>query len=136
MKYMLDTNVCIDLIRSRPRAVIDRIKEHISDGLCISSITLAELEHGVEKSMHKEHNRVALLKMLTIFKILPFDDGAAEAYGHIRAALESWSEQIGPMDMLIAAHAKAEELVLVTNNIREFARVDGLAVENWHDASH
>lgn len=135
MKYMLDTNVCIDLIRSRPQAVIDRIKEHISDGLCISSITLAELDHGVEKSMHKEQNRIALLKMLTIFKILPFDDGAEEEYGHIRASLESRSEQIGPMDMLIAAHAKAENIILITNNVREFSRVDGLAVENWHDAS-
>lgn len=131
MRYMLDTNVCIDLIHGKRQSVIDKIRGHMADGLCISSITLAELEHGVEKSAHREQNRVALLKMLTIFKIIPFDDAAAEEYGRIRADLERRSLQIGPLDSLIAAHAKSEERVLVTNNIREFERVEGLAVEDW-----
>lgn len=131
MRYMLDTNVCIDLIRGKPQRVIDRIRDHIDHGMCISSVTLAELEYGVEKSVRKEQNRTALLNMLTIFKILPFDDSAAEEYGRIRADLEGRAVPIGPLDMLIAAHAKAEELVLVTNNIREFTRVKGLAVEDW-----
>ena len=134
MRYMLDTNVCIDLIHGKRQSVIDRIREHTADGLCISSITLAELEHGVEKSAYREKNRVALLKMLTIFKVIPFDDTAAEEYGRIRANLERRSMQIGPLDLLIAAHAKAEELILVTNNVREFARVDGLAVEDWRES--
>lgn len=133
MRYMLDTNVCVDLIRGKRRSVITRIKEHMADGLCISSITLAELEHGVEKSAHREQNRVALLKMLAIFKIIPFGDAAAEEYGRIRADLERHSVQIGPLDLLIAAHAKAEALVLVADDVREFARVEGLAVEDWRE---
>ena len=133
MRYMLDTNVCIDLIHGKRQGVIGKIREHMADGLCISSITLAELEHGVGKSARREQNRVALIKMLTIFKIIPFDDAAAEEYGRIRADLERRSLQIGPLDLLIAAHAKSEELVLVTNNIREFERVKGLAVEDWRD---
>ena len=133
MRYMLDTNACIDLIHGKRQSVIARIREHMADGLCISSITLAELEHGVEKSAYREQNRVALLKMLTIFKVIPFDDTAAEEYGRIRADLERRSMQIGPLDLLIAAHAKAEEFVLVTNNVHEFTRVDGLVVEDWRD---
>ena len=97
----------------------------------ISAIVLAELKHGVEKSSRPDQNRIALDKFCAPLTVLAFDDAAAGAYGRIRADLERDGQTIGAMDMLIAAHALAENAVLVTNNEREFRRVEGLAVENW-----
>ena len=131
MTHMLDTNVCVDVIRTRSRALIDRLESHTVDSIAISSITLAELHHGAAKSRDPEANRVALLEFLVPFSLLAFDDSAAREYGRIRAALERQGTPIGPMDMLIAAHALAGDLVLVTNKEREFERVPGLSVENW-----
>ena len=131
MSYMLDTNICIYAIRNRPEHVLARLKDNLHNELCISAITLAELEHGVEKSAFPERNAAALIRFLSILSVLPFDDLAAVEYGKICASLQRQGTPIGTMDMLIAAHAKAEGLVLVTNNVREFERVPDLAVENW-----
>ena len=129
--YLLDTNICIYAIKNRPEAVLNRIRENRPEGLCISVITLAELRHGVEKSLHKEKNEQALLKFLSVLEILPFDDHAAIEYGKICSELQRQGTPIGTMDMLVAAHAKARRLTLVTNNGREFMRVPGLRIENW-----
>ena len=131
MKYMLDTNICIYAIKNKPESVLKRLKNNLDSGLCISAITLAELEHGVEKSANPEKNALALFQFLAILKVLPFDDLAAVEYGKICAFLQKKGTSIGTMDMLIAAHARTENFVLVTNNVREFERVPGLQIENW-----
>ncbi len=131
--YMLDTNICIYAIKNKPEQVLQRLQENLSKGLCISAITLAELEHGVEKSANPEKNQMALIQFLSILDILPFDDLAATEYGNICAHLQKQGTPIGTMDMLIAGHARAENLILVTNNVREFKRVPNLCIENWAD---
>ncbi len=131
MKYMLDTNICIYAIKNKPEKVLNTLKEKMNDGICISAITLAELAHGVEKSAARDKNRAALLRFLSILTVLPFDDLAAAEYGIVCADLQRKGTPIGTMDMLIAAHAKTEGLILVTNNTREFERVEGLTLENW-----
>ena len=131
MTYMLDTNICIYAIKNRPKQVFEKIKENLFCGLSISAITLAELEHGVEKSQYPDRNRAALLQFLSILEILPFDDDAAVEYGKICADLQRKGTPIGTMDMLIAGHARAEHIILVTNNTREFERVENLRLENW-----
>lgn len=131
MKYMLDTNICIYTIKHKPPEVIKKFLRHNPDEMCISSITYAELMHGVEKSQAVERNRMAITLFLSAITILPFNQYAAEEYGKVRAELERKGTPIGPMDMLIAGHARAEELVLVTNNTREFFRVENLEVEDW-----
>ena len=131
MTYMLDTNICIYAIKNKPEQVLEKLKQNLSNGICISAITLAELQHGVEKSMNPEKNSMALLQFLSILDILPFDDLAAVEYGKICAYLQKRGTPIGTMDMLIAAHAKIENLIIVTNNVREFERVSDLKIENW-----
>ena len=131
MTYMLDTNICIYAIKNKPEQVLCKIKEAYASGICISSVTLAELEYGADKSQNPEKNWAAILRLLSIFEVLPFDDFAAVECGNIRAYLEKQGTPIGPLDMLIAAHAKAAGLTIVTNNVREFERVPGLAIENW-----
>ena len=131
MKYMLDTNICIYCIKKKPPEVINKFLQYDPEDICISSITYGELMHGVEKSQAVEKNRLALALFLSPIQILPFDAEASEAYGKIRADLERKGTPIGPMDMLIAGHAQAENLVLVTNNTREFIRVSNLRVEDW-----
>ena len=131
MRYMLDTNICIYAIKNKPEKVLKTLKEKMNDGICISAITLAELAHGVEKSAARDKNRAALLRFLSILTVLPFDDLAAAEYGEVCADLQRKGTPIGTMDMLIAAHAKTEGLILVTNNTREFERVQGLTLENW-----
>ncbi len=131
MKYMLDTNICISVIKHKPEAVIQRFLSHNPDEMCISAITYAELMHGVEKSQSIEKNRLAMALFLSPITILEFGCYAAEEYGCVRADLEKKGTPIGQMDMLIAGHAKAEELIVVTNNTREFHRVEGLQVEDW-----
>ncbi len=129
--YMLDTNICIYAIKKRSAEVLDRLKKNLEKGLCISAITLAELEHGVKKSAYPEKNELALMQFLSVLTVLPFDDMASVEYGKICAHFQEQGTPIGVMDMLIAAHAKAEGMVLVTNNVREFERVPELTVENW-----
>jgi len=128
---MLDTNICIYYIKQKPAYIVEKVQQCMLDGLCISVITLAELEQGVAKSAYPERNAEKLAQFLSIFDVLSFDGAAATAYGIIQADLQRKGTPIGPMDTLIAAHAKAEGLTLVTNNTREFERVRGLTLENW-----
>lgn len=130
MKYMLDTNTCIFAIKKFPE-VLKHILEQTPGDICISSITYAELCHGVEKSAAIERNRLALLLFLADIPVLAFDGKASEEYGKVRAGLEKKGMPIGSMDYLIAAHAKSLGLVIVTNNTREFERVEGLQIEDW-----
>ena len=131
--WLLDTNICIALIKRQPVELIGRLKKHKPGDVAISSITLAELRFGVAKSRQVESNGVALDQFLLPLEILPFDEGAADVYGRIRAVLETRGTPIGPLDTLIASHAVAVKAGVVTNNVREFSRVAGLRVENWMD---
>ena len=131
MTYMLDTNICIYAMKKKPERVLQRFKAEIDNGVCISSITLAELEYGMKHSSDPAKNEQALLRFLAPLSILPFGPAAAFEYGEIRSYLHSHGMPIGPLDMLIAGHARAENLVLVTNNVREFERVPELEIENW-----
>ncbi len=124
MRYMLDTNICIYLIKKKPESVLKNLNLHMDEGIAISAITLAELKHGVEASQYPEKNAIALNQFLSIVDILPFDDDAATEYGKICATLRRQGTPIGVMDMLIAAHAKAKGLIIVSNNVKEFARVE------------
>lgn len=129
--YMLDTNICIYAMKNKPKHVLQRLKKELNNGVCISSITLAELEYGMKHSSNPAKNEQSLLQFLIPLAVLPFGAAAASEYGAIRAFLQSNGTPIGPLDMLIAAHAKAEDMILVTNNVREFERVPELDVENW-----
>ena len=131
MTYMLDTNMCIYFIRRRSPQVLEHFQRHTIGEIGISTVTLAELHYGAAKSQFSERNRQALEAFTLPLEIAPFDAAAAAAYGPVRAALERQGTPIGAMDMLIAAHALSLRLTLVTNNTREFARVQGLSVENW-----
>ena len=131
MRYMLDTNICIYAIKHKPKQVFIRLQEYDSEDICISSVTYAELVHGVEKSKAVEKNRVALAVLLANIEIMNFDSLAAESYGKIRADLEKAGTPIGPLDMMIAGHAKALGCTVVTNNTKEFEGVKGLKLENW-----
>lgn len=131
MKYMLDTNICIYIIKHKPEGVIKNFMKHEPGDLSVSVITYAELLHGVEKSQAKEKNMLALTMLFAEVEILPFGDMAAQKYGMIQADLQRKGTPIGPMDTLIAAHALSMNLTLVTNNTRKFARVDGLRIEDW-----
>lgn len=131
MTYMLDTNTCIYAMKKKPEKVLQRFRETLDSGLCMSSITLAELEYGMKHSSDPVKNAYALLRFLAPLSILPFGAAAASEYGEIRAYLQSKGTPIGPMGMLIAGHARAENLVLVTNNVREFERIPDLEIENW-----
>ena len=131
MRYMLDTNICIYAIKHKPDQVFMHLKEHEPSEICISSVTYADLVHGVEKSKAIEKNRLALTLLLANIEIMSFDSLAAESYGKIRADLEKAGTPIGPLDMMIAGHAKSLGYTVVTNNIKEFERVKGLQFENW-----
>jgi len=128
---MLDTNICIYIIKKRPMQVIDRLRtQNISD-VMISIITAAELEYGIQKSSNPQANKIALAGFMAPFEIPPFDSFASKHYGRIRYQLEKKGNPIGGMDMLIAAHAISLDATLVTNNIKEFSRVADLKLENW-----
>ena len=131
MKYMLDTNICIYAIKKNPSKVYEKIRTHSTSEICISSITYAELMHGVEKSAYPVRNRFALSLFLAGITVLDFNIPAADKYGLIRTELEKKGTPIGPLDSMIAGHALSESCILVTNNEREFRRIDGLSIENW-----
>ena len=132
MRYMLDTNVCIDYLKGTSNNIRDRIISAPKDTLCISAITLSELMYGVENSSNREANLVALDFFLLKIDIISYDDQAAAAYGVIRRQLKQEGNIIGGMDMLIAAHAKSLDAVLITHNTKEFNRVQGLRIEDWY----
>lgn len=131
IRYILDTNICIELIRGRAPQVLKRLRRCRLDEIAISSITLAELQCGVMKSADPARHAALLAQFCAPLTIVHFDDRAAEAYGLVRATLEQKGTPIGPLDTLIASHAVALQTTLVTNNEREFRRVPNLAVENW-----
>jgi tRNA(fMet)-specific endonuclease VapC len=128
---MLDTDICIYIVKKKPASVLARLMEKSGEDLYISAITLSELEYAVENSGYREQNRIALLEFLSIFKIKNFGGNAAEEYGLVKKALRDKNALIGPFDTLIAAHAKSLGMILVTNNLKEFTRVEGLTVESW-----
>lgn len=132
IKYMLDTNIVIYVIKRRPIEVLDVFNLHAGQ-MCISSITMAELLHGAEKSERTEHNLKVVEDFVSRLEVLEYGIKAAAHYGDIRAKLESKGTPIGVNDLHIAGHARSEGLTLVTNNIGEFERVEALRLENWLD---
>jgi len=131
MRYMLDTNICIYAIKHKPEKVFQKLQEVEPEDVCVSSVTYAELVHGVEKSVAVEKNRLALSMLLANIEILDCDVDAADCYGKIRADLEKKGTPIGPLDMMIAGHAQSHGYTVVTNNVKEFSRVMDLKIENW-----
>ena len=130
LKYLLDTNIVIYVIKQRPIEVLATFNRH-HGRMAISAITLAELIHGSEKSQFPERNLAVVEDFCSRLQVLPYNDNAAMHYGSIRAALERIGQTIGVNDLHIAAHARSHGLVLVSNNLREFERVPGLLMENW-----
>lgn len=132
-RFLLDTDTCIYLINRRPRydVILDHVEGKSYGDVVVSSITFAELMYGIAKSRFQRQNRRTARLFFAHFPILPFDQAAAEAYGQIRAGLETRGSPIGPLDTLIAAHAVSVGAAIVTNNTKEFSRVPGLGVENW-----
>ena len=128
---MLDTNICIAIIRCQPPQALKRFRNYAVGEICISWVTLAELEFGVAKSRHAEKNRAALDEFLLPLEIAGFDRATARSYGRVRADLEKKGRPIGALDMMIAAHALTLGVTLATINVREFARIKGLTVDNW-----
>ena len=131
MKLLLDTNICIYIIKQQPAAVLKHFLEYQIGDIGISSITLSELRYGVAKSTHREKNTKALDEFIIPLELVSYDESAARVYGDIRAALEKAGTPIGSMDMLIAAHAVSLGIPLVTNNAREFLRVPSLKIIDW-----
>ncbi|MBF0998285.1 MAG: type II toxin-antitoxin system VapC family toxin [Lachnospiraceae bacterium] len=131
MRYMLDTNICIYVIKHKPEKVLRKLQTIHPEDVCISSVTYAELVCGVEKSAAVEKNRLALSMLLANMEILDFDVEAADCYGKIRADLEKKGRPIGPLDMMIAGHGQSLGYTVVTNNVKEFSRVTALRIENW-----
>jgi tRNA(fMet)-specific endonuclease VapC len=130
LRYMLDTNLCIRVLRDRPPAVRDRFNRE-ADGLCISSIVLMELLYGAERSTRPEHHRRAVEDFAARLDILTFDAPAAAHAAEIRADLQRRGQKIGAYDLQIAGHARSQGLVVVTGNLTDFRRVDGLRSEDW-----
>lgn len=131
MKYMLDTNICIGLIRQKPQKLIRRLTRCEPGEVGVSSITISELAFGANKSNRVEQNLTALEQFLLPIEIADFDQQASAAYGAIRAYLEREGKIIGSMDMLIGAHALSLGVTLITNNVDEFQRIPKLKVEDW-----
>ena len=132
MNRMLDTCICISLIRGRAGSIRERLDGFSVGQLVVSAITEAELRFGADKSRDPARNHRQLDLFFLTLPVLPFDRQAAVHYGSIRATLESAGMPIGPLDLLIAAHARAQGMMVVTDNVREFERVPGLDVENWN----
>ena len=128
---MLDTNICIYIIKNKPEQVRKELKKHAVGDIAISSITVSELMYGAHKSQHIDKNFKAIENFLLPFDIVNYDYIASLEYGEIRADLERKGTVIGGLDMLISAHAKSLDMTLVTNNTKEFKRVVGLKIENW-----
>ncbi|MDY0321899.1 MAG: type II toxin-antitoxin system VapC family toxin [Arcobacteraceae bacterium] len=130
-QIILDTNICIYIIKNKPESVREKFKCYNIGDLVLSSITVSELYYGAYKSQYVEKNLLALEHFLKPFDIVEYDLKASIEYGKIRASLEKSGQIIGGLDMLIAAHAKSLNMTLVTNNKKEFERIDGLVLDNW-----
>ena len=129
--YMLDTDICIYIIKKRPANLLEKFNAIPPNDLCISTVTYAELQYGVERSSSKKMNQRILVDFVAHLDVQPWDMEAARQYGKIRTSLEKRGKPIGNMDLLIAAHALSQQCILVSNNLREFSRVRGLQCENW-----
>ena len=130
LQNMLDTNICIYVIKSRPIELREQFNR-LTEQICISTITLAELYYGVEKSSRRAQNLQAVEEFVARLETLPFSVEAAAHYGQVRAELERAGQLAGRHNMLIGAHARSAGLIVVTNNLREFERIPGLRIENW-----
>jgi tRNA(fMet)-specific endonuclease VapC len=131
MKLMLDTNICITIIKQKPADILQKFSAYQVGDICISSVTLAELRYGVAKSQYQEKNQAALDEFILPLEVAHFDEAAALVYGALRASLEKQGTPIGALDTMIGAHALSLNLTLVTNNIKEFNRIIGLKVIDW-----
>jgi tRNA(fMet)-specific endonuclease VapC len=131
MHYLLDTNICIYLIKRRPSEVLERFRQHSPQNVAISTITLFELQYGAEKSQYQQRSEDALAKFLLPLNLINIDHSSAIEAATIRAQLEKKGMLIGPYDLLIAGLARSRSMTLVTNNTKEFERVVGLHLENW-----
>jgi len=130
LAYMLDTNICIYVMKNYPQTLREKFNV-LAEQLCMSSITLGELHYGAEKSARRSENLTAVEHFVARLDVLPFEAKAAAHYGQLRAELERAGTPCGPHDMQIGGHARSEGLIVVTNNVREFARMPGLRTENW-----
>ena len=130
-RYLLDTNICIYIAKHNPASVRDRFAQHSANELVMSVITVGELRFGAEKSQSKERALAVIEELCNLMNIEDLTENAAEHYGQIRAELQKSGQIIGNNDLWIAAHARSKDWVLVTNNEKEFLRVEGLKVENW-----
>lgn len=131
MNYLLDTNICVILIRKKSPLVLERLLQHSFTEIGVSTLTIAELQYRVAKSSDPVQNQEALDEFLIPFTFLAFDELSTVAYGEIRTTLEAQGTPIGAIDFLLAAQALSNQLTFVTNNVREFARVSGLRIEDW-----
>lgn len=131
MKLMLDTNICIAIIKQKPKDILRKFNDYQVGQVCISSVTLAELRYGVAKSQYHQKNQAALDEFILPLEVADFDEAAADYYGRLRAGLERQSTPIGALDTMIAGHALSLNVTLVTNNTREFSRVAGLQLLDW-----
>jgi tRNA(fMet)-specific endonuclease VapC len=131
MRHLLDTNACVDYLTGRYPNVVTRIQQSSPDDLCLSSVVVAELRYGADRSARRRTNHARIDVLIEEIECLDFDLGAAASYGRVRAQLEAGGTPIGPNDMLIAGHALSRGLIVVTDNVGEFGRVKGLKVETW-----
>ena len=131
IKYLIDTNICIYIMNKRPTGIIHKFKQFDVGEIGVSTITVSELQYGVSKSKNRRLNKQRIEEFLFPLEILPYDEIASTIYGDIRVQSEKRGEPIGPLDLLIAAHALSRNLVLISNNEKEFKRVKNLKVENW-----
>jgi tRNA(fMet)-specific endonuclease VapC len=131
MKLMLDTNICIAIIKQKPKDILRKFNAYQVGQVCISSVTLAELRYGVAKSQYQQKNQAALDEFILPLEVADFDEAAADYYGRLRASLERQGTPIGALDTMIAGHALSLNVMLVTNNTREFSRVAGLQLLDW-----
>ncbi len=131
MRYLLDSNICIYIMKKHPREVIHKFKQHDPGVIGVSTITVSELQYGISKSRKPILNAQRVQEFLAPLEIIPYDEKAAAVYGHIRCQIEEHGKPLGPLDVLIAAHVLSRDLTLITNNEEEFRRINRLKVENW-----
>jgi tRNA(fMet)-specific endonuclease VapC len=134
MQYLLDTDICIYLLKRKPPQVISRFRQQAAGSVGVSTVTVAELHYGAVKSQQPERNLQALENFLLPLEICAFDLAASASYGQVRAELERAGNPIGPLDTMIAGHALSLSVILVTNNVSEFQKVAGLQIDNWAEA--
>ena len=129
--FLLDTNICIFAIKKKPQKVLDNIAKNLKHVIYISSLTIAEMEYGISNSNYPEKNRMSLLEFISIFEILNFTEKDSVPYGMLKTDLRRSGQIIGPIDMLLAGQAISNNLIFVTNNIKEFSRIKNLEIQDW-----